>query len=121
MANFYENLAPEDVATLDRLSALLIELRESHLALLARYTVASEDELFERLRAGKLAEHTAYEDYLGAKIIASTRAAIRSQLRDYMLQINPAGVSMNVHAQLSDAVITRYGERLEAKRQRASR
>lgn len=119
MANFYENLAPEDVATLDRLSALLIELRESHLALLARYTVASEDELFERLRAGKLAEHTAYEDYLGARIIASTRAAIRSQMRDYMLQINPASVSMNVHAQLSDAVITRYGERLECAPQQS--
>ena len=119
MNNFYENLAPEDVAGLDHLAKLLIELRESRMTLLARYAVASEEDLFERLHAGKLPEHTAYEDYLGARIITSTRAAIRSQLRDYMLQINPAGVSMNVHAQLSDAVITRYGERLECTPQQS--
>lgn len=112
MANFYDNLAPEEVATLDRLSVLLIELRESRQTLLARHAVASEDELLERLRAGAVAEHTAYEDYLGARIITSTREAIRLQLRDYMLQTNPVGVDQGVHAPLSDEVITRYGERL---------
>ena len=56
MDDFYENLAPEDVAILDQLSKLLIELRESHMTLLARYEVASEDDLYDRLRAGKLAD-----------------------------------------------------------------
>jgi hypothetical protein len=112
MADFYENLAPEDIAILDQLAKLLIELRESHMTLLARYSVASEDDLFDRLRAGKLAEHTAYEDYLGARIIESTRQAVRAQLRDYMLQIDPASAGVHLHAWLSDEVITRYGERL---------
>ena len=113
MANFYENLAPEDVAVLDRLAMLLIELREAHMTLLARHAVASEDDLYDRLRAGRIIDHTAYEDYLGARIIESTRLAVRAQLRDYMLQINPGGGGRNLHAQLSDAVVTHYGERLQ--------
>lgn len=112
MADFYENLAPEDIAILDQMAKLLIELRESHMALLARYEVASEDDLYDRLREGKLAEHTAYEDYLGARIIESTRMAVRAQLRDYMLQIDPASSGEHLHARLSDEVVTRYGERL---------
>jgi hypothetical protein len=112
MAGFYENLAPEDVAALDRLAMLLIELRESHMTLLARYAVASEDDLYDRLRAGSIAEHTAYEDYLGARIIESTRQAVRAQLRDYMLQLKPDGSSGILHARLSDSVVSHYGERL---------
>lgn len=112
MANFYENLAPEDVAVLDRLAMLLIELRESHTTLLARHAVTHEDDLYARLSDGSIIEHTTYEDYLGARIIESTRQAVRAQLRDYMLQINPGGAGGNLHAQLSDAVVTRYGERL---------
>ncbi len=113
MASFYENIAPEDVAVLDRLAMLLIELRESHMTLLTRHAVTNEDDLFDRLRAGKLPEHTTYEDYLGARIIESTREAVRAQLRDYMLQINPGGAGRNLHARLSDAAVTHYGERLD--------
>ncbi len=113
MADFYENLHPDDVAELDRLAKLLIELRESHMTLLARHAVASEDDLYDRLRAGKIAEHPAYEDYLGARIIESTRQAVRAQLRDYMLQITPGADGKHLHAQLSDALVTYYGERLQ--------
>ncbi len=113
MAGFYENLAPGDVAVLDRLAKLLIELRESHMTLLARYAVHSEHDLYERLRDGRVDEHPAYEDYLGAMIIESTRQAVRAQLRDYMLQLTPDADSRNLHAELSDAVVSRYGERLE--------
>jgi hypothetical protein len=112
MADFYENLAPEDVAVLDRLAMLLIELRESHMTLLERYGVTSEDDLYDRLRDGRLAEHTGYEDYLGARIIEATRQAVRAQLRDYMLQTEPSSGSRSLHVRLSDAVVTRYGERL---------
>lgn len=87
MAGFYNNLSPEDVTTLDRLARLLIELRESREALLARHGVDSEEALLEKIRRGELAEHPAYEDYLGAKVIHATREAIRSDLRDYMLRI----------------------------------
>ena len=87
MPNFYDNLTAEDVATLDRLSMLLIDLRESRDKLLQRHASASIEGLLEKIRARDVDEHAAYEDYLGAKIIEATREEIRSGLRDYMLQI----------------------------------
>lgn len=89
MPNFYENLAPEDIETLDKLSRLLIELRESREQLLARHGVGEEAALLERIRGGEAPEHPAYEDYLGAANITATREAIRDELRRYMLNINP--------------------------------
>ncbi len=86
MDNFYENLAPEDVLILDSLSKLLIELRESRDALLDHYGVADDAGLLDRIRTGDVGEHPGYEAYLGAKIIASTREAVRKELRDYMLE-----------------------------------
>ena len=87
MPNFYDNLTAEDVATLDRLSMLLIDLRESRDKLLQRHASASIEELLEKIRARDVDEHPVYEDYLGARIIETTREEIRSSLRDYMLQI----------------------------------
>lgn len=87
MAGFYENLSPEDVARLDGLARLLLELRESRATLLARHGVDDEAALIERIRAGAIAEHPAYEDYLGARAIAGTREAIRAELKDYLLRI----------------------------------
>ena len=89
MPRFYENLSSEDVLTLDQLARLLLELRESRQTLLERNGVPDEQELLDRIRAGTLPEHPAYEDYLGAKAIAAVREAIRAELRDYMLQVVP--------------------------------
>ena len=89
MAGFYDKLAAEDVAVLDRLSRLLIELRENRLSLLQRHGCGDEDELMAKIRSGTVSEHPAYEDYLGAKIITQTRAALRRELRDYLLEIDP--------------------------------
>ncbi len=87
MASFYDHLSPEDVTTLDRLAQLLIELRESRAALLARHATDSEGTLLEKIRRGELPEHPAYEDYLGARVIHATREAIRADLREYLLRI----------------------------------
>lgn len=87
MTGFYDHLSPEDVTTLDRLAQLLIELRESRAALLARHGVDSAELLLEKIRRGELPEHPAYEDYLGAKIVYATREAIRADLRQYLLRI----------------------------------
>lgn len=87
MQAFYEDLPPEDVETLDALSRLLLELRESRLALLARHQVEDEDALLDKIKRGESPEHPAYEDYLGAKAITATRETIRAELRDYMMQI----------------------------------
>ncbi len=87
MRSFYEDLSSEDVETLDVLSRLLVELRESRLALLARHHVEDEDALLDKIKHGEAPEHPTYEDYLGAKAITVTRETIRTELRDYMLQI----------------------------------
>lgn len=87
MAGFYNNLSPEDVTTLDRLARLLIELRESREALLSRYGATNEEALLKNILSGELAEHPAYEDYLGARVVHTTREAIRAGLREYMLRI----------------------------------
>lgn len=87
MANFYDNLSPEDVQVLDKLSMLLIELKENKSKLLERNRVASELELLTNIKTGSIDEHPSYEDYLGAKIIHQNRENIRSDLRDYMLEI----------------------------------
>ncbi len=88
MPGFYRNLAPGDVETLDRLSRLLIELRDSRRQLLDRHGAEHEAVLLERIRRGELPEHPAYEDYLGARHISETREAVRLHLRDYMLELN---------------------------------
>jgi hypothetical protein len=87
MAGFYQGLTPQDVETLDRLSRLLLDLRESRQRLLARHGVDDEDTLLARIRAGEIAEHPAYEDYLGARAISAAREDIRADLRDCMLHI----------------------------------
>ena len=84
MQPFYDRLSPDDVETLDRLARLLLELRDSRAALLARHNADDEAELLERIRRGAIAEHPAYEDYLGASIIHQTREAIRSDLKTCM-------------------------------------
>ena len=90
MANFYENLAPEDVTALDTLARLLLELRDSRAQLLARHAAADEAELLELIRSGAVGEHPAYEDYLGIRAISLTREHIRDELRDYMLTMGRA-------------------------------
>ena len=87
MANFYANLTPEDVATLDGLSRLLLELRESQGQLLARHAASDAADLLERIRTGVVTEHTAYEDYLGVCVIEAHREQIRLDLKGYMLEI----------------------------------
>ena len=87
MANFYDNLSPEDVEVLDKLSMLLIELKESRGELLDRYKTESDQDLLANIKSGAVDENPGYEDYLGAKIIHQSREDIRSDLRDYMLEI----------------------------------
>ncbi len=84
MDAFYDKLSGTDVETLDRLARLLLELRDSRARLLDRHGVENERELLERIASGTLAEHPAYEDYLGARSIGALREAIRTDLKTYM-------------------------------------
>lgn len=88
MAGFYDHLTAEDVATLDALARLLNDLRDSHRQLLARHGVEDEQALLARIQAGEIAEHPAYEDYLGARRIAVTRETLRVELKGYLLNLS---------------------------------
>jgi ABC-type Na+ transport system ATPase subunit NatA len=81
---FYDKLSGGDVETLDRLARLLLELRDSRARLLASHGVEDEQQLLDRIASGALAEHPAYEDYLGARSIGVLREAIRTDLKTYM-------------------------------------
>lgn len=87
MANFYDNLSPEDITTLDGLSRLMLELRDSRAELLARYAASDEAALLERIRSGAVPEHPAYDDYLGALDIEANREQLRQEIKDYMAEI----------------------------------
>jgi len=87
MAMFFENLAADDIDTIDKLTRLLHELRDGRKALLTRHGADDEDTLLAMIRSGKVDEHPAYEDYLGARSITSLRESIRADLKDYMLKI----------------------------------
>jgi hypothetical protein len=87
MANFYDNLAPEDVSALDGLSRLMLELRDSRAELLARYAASDEADLLGHIRSGTVAEHPGYEDYLGALGIETMREQLRQEIKDYMAEI----------------------------------
>jgi len=87
MASFYDNLSAEDVTALDGLSRLMLELRDSRAQLLARYAASDEMDLLERIRTGVVAEHPAYEDYLGALGIEVMREHLRQEIKDYMAEI----------------------------------
>ena len=82
--SFYDHLSPEQAARLDRLAWLQLGLRDSRAQLLARYGAADEAALLDMIHSGAVAEHPAYQDYLGSLTIAATRERIRAELRAHM-------------------------------------
>ena len=84
MTHFFHNVPSEAVQQIDTLSRMLYDLREDRKTLLAPYGAADEAKLLALIESGEVAEHPAYEHYLGAKNLASTREAIREQLRELL-------------------------------------
>lgn len=87
MSDFFKNVPPEQAEYIDRIAKLAFELRENRKRLLARHGAADEAELAARIASGEVAEHPAYEDYLGAGILEQTRQAIREELKQFMLEV----------------------------------
>ncbi|HSD59277.1 MAG TPA: hypothetical protein VLC55_00285 [Burkholderiales bacterium] len=88
MANLFEKLEPGDAQRVDRLAKLAFELRENRAALLRQHGADDEAELLERIRAGAVPEHPAYEHYLGARIISEAREALRAELGGLLQELN---------------------------------
>ena len=81
MSNFFDKLPLETAAQMEQLSRLMYELRENHAQLLAQYGAADEAALLADIRDGRIVEHPAYEHYLGARILAASREAVRTELQ----------------------------------------
>jgi hypothetical protein len=80
MTNFSEGLMPEFAGEIGIYSRAIYTLREARTYLLKTYGVAGEDELLAQIRAGKVAEHPAYEHYLSMKVLAGTTEDVRAEL-----------------------------------------
>lgn len=87
MSEFFKNIPPDEAEHIDRIAKLAFELRENRKLLLARHGAAEEAELAARIASGEVAEHPAYEDYLGAGILEQARLTIREELKQYMLEV----------------------------------
>ena len=88
MANLFEKLDPQDAERVDRLAKLAFELRENRAALLRQHGAEDEAQLLARIRSGAVAEHPAYEHYLGARILAEAREALRVELGGLLRELN---------------------------------
>ncbi|TAM06205.1 MAG: hypothetical protein EPN70_06530 [Paraburkholderia sp.] len=84
MSNFFQNVPSEAAVQMSALSGLIYDLREDRKLLLKQYDAADETELLAKITSGEVAEHPAYDHYLGAKMLADTRETIREQLRELL-------------------------------------
>jgi hypothetical protein len=87
VSNFYDELPLEGAEQLEQLSRLAFELREDRKQLLGRHGVDSEQALLALVQQGAVPEHPAYDDYLGARVLADTREAVRNQLQAVMREL----------------------------------
>lgn len=88
MSNFFESLDPDDAAEIDQLSRLAYELRENRAAILKLHGAEDEAALLQKIRAGAVDEHPAYEHYLAARIIAETRETVRAVVSQRLKEVN---------------------------------
>lgn len=80
MKSYFEGLDYDDAKLIELLSRLTYVLRENRKLLLEQHGVEDEQALLGKIMAGEIAEHPAYEHYLSARILGTTRNAIRDEL-----------------------------------------
>ncbi len=90
MSEFFQRVAPDAAVSIERLSRLMYELRENRQRLLGAYAATDEAALLARIRQGEIAEHPAYEHYLGAHILAQAHAAVRAELAQLTRAAQPS-------------------------------
>jgi hypothetical protein len=77
MVDFFKDLDYETATEVEALTRLMYELRQNRNDLLDSCAVPDENALLEKICAGELDEHPAYEQYLAARILADTCATAR--------------------------------------------
>lgn len=87
MTSFFDRVQYETAVDIETMSRLIYELRESRKQLLQQYQVDSPEALLDKIRQGEVAEHPAYEHYLGAHALELSRENIRSQLKETLQEI----------------------------------
>lgn len=81
MNNFFQDLPLQAAQQLEQLSRLAFELREDGKRILRQHGADSAQALLELIRAGAVAEHPGYDHYLAARVLETTREAVRSQMQ----------------------------------------
>lgn len=87
MKSYFEGLDQDDAEMIETLSRITYMLRENRKLLLEQNGVEDERALLDRISAGEIAEHPSYEQYLSARILSTTREAIRDELSMVMQKV----------------------------------
>ena len=87
MSNFFEKLSFEAAQQMEELSRVAFELRENRKRLLQPYAAENEEALLALVCSGAVAEHPAYDHYLGARILSATQETVRNQLKVVMVEL----------------------------------
>ncbi|ODU31355.1 MAG: hypothetical protein ABS93_01365 [Thiobacillus sp. SCN 62-729] len=88
MPEFFETVPFETATEIEQLARLVYELRENRQTILQFHQVAGEAALLQKVQAGEVAEHPAYEHYLAVRILEDTREAARAALAERVKEAN---------------------------------
>ena len=88
MVDFFGYVEFETATEIEQLSRLAYELRENRHTVLGLHGVEDEAALLQKIQAGEVAEHPAYEHYLAARILADTRETARAALAERLKEAN---------------------------------
>lgn len=84
MKSFYEGLVQDDAELIETLSRASYELRENRKMLLDQYGATEERKILEKITAGEVPEHPAYEHYLSVSILTEMQEAVRRELANIL-------------------------------------
>jgi hypothetical protein len=91
----------------------LYRLREGRKALLSRYGVEDEAQLLAKIRSGEIAEHPAYDHYLGALTMEQGRMQLREELlARFGGKVVDEVPAISVHLMLQERLEEAYGNRM---------
>lgn len=85
---FYDKVNPEDAEQIEQLTRLAYEVREGRKSLLKLYQVEDEAALLAAIRGGQVAEHPAYDHYLGLQTLNQLRDGLRAELAELLKKVN---------------------------------